>query len=237
MNSTLLRCLLPALLVACGAGRAGPPAAGPHGIHDHSIRLSGDPATAEADAAILHHRIEQWGFEGTARATKGEIELLLRFPSGVSPDRLVGRLLRPGRLGVYTEVAPNSNHITLRDCPGPGEPCLDIAVGPAHLGSEHIAEVSPLEDPMGGPAAVLLVFNDAGQRRLAQLGEQLVGHRLVIGVDDEVVAAPLLSEPLLGDRAVIHLGRRGVEEPAEAYALAERIAGPALAATWVRSSP
>ena len=197
------------------------------------MNLSGDPSLASDDAAVLSQRLARWGYAGSARALDGGIEVTVPMPAGVSPQRIVDRLLVPGRLSFRAEVAANGNHETVQDCSAGPDACTDVSVGPAHLTSADVAEVAPVPALNGGAPALMLRFTEDGAARIRQVSRDLVGQRMVIEVDGQVVSRPTIQEPIEDGVAVIHLsgGLHGqqLHDPGR---MAQRIMGPPLKGDW-----
>jgi preprotein translocase subunit SecD len=204
---------------------------------DSTVVLEGDPAFASADAAAMGARIQNLGYVGEARAVDGRIELRLPMPAGVTPDRIVARVIRPGQLKIHAEVADNANAQTLQDCTAGSTDCHPVAVGPALLTSADVAEAAMMPDLAGGGLAVRVRFTDAGAKRLEEATTNQVGQRLVIQVDDVVLSRPVVHEPIRGGEAVIHIGP-AIEELQIGHAstLVARIQGPPLQADWAVTS-
>lgn len=222
--------LLTALLAAC-AGRPAPRSA--HGMHDQRVVLTGDAAHAEGDAAVITTRIQRMGYPGAAKAVRGEIEVTLPMPSGVSPRRIIDRVIEPGELSIHNEVAINGKARVLQDCTAGAEACQPVAIGPALLTSAHVARAELLPNGPHGGLAVLVEFNPEGARLIEQATANLMGRRLVIQVDDVVLSRPVVHTPITGGEAVIHIGPAVWDLQIDHAAnLVERIQGPPLQGAW-----
>jgi preprotein translocase subunit SecD len=85
---------------------------------------------------------------------------------------------------------------------------------------------------------VSIGFTGEGGARFASLTTELVGRRLAIVLDDTVMSAPRVQEPITGGRAVITMGSASEAEmrpEAEAIALALR-GGVPLECAWTITS-
>lgn len=205
------------------------------GMNPVTVTLQGEPQHAAADAAVLNERLRRNGYTGEARARRGGIEVDFRLPGDLKPDRMLKRVLTPGQLGIRQEVALTDEAEVLSDCTaGPGA-CVEVGTGPARLTSAHVADATPFVDPTNNATAVVLTFTEEGSVLLERLTEQVVGLRLVVEVDGEVISRPLIEEPISNGTAVLRFGSQGLfaRSPAELEALATKLVGRPLQSSWV----
>jgi preprotein translocase subunit SecD len=66
------------------------------------------------------------------------------------------------------------------------------------LGGEDIASAAPGFDQRTNEPIVSFRFNDRGARRFALVTQENVGQPFAIVLDDEVISAPIIREPILG---------------------------------------
>lgn len=234
---TRLAMLLASLLVGCGPKQAAHTTA--YGIHDSLVFLQGDPSLAVADADIIAGRLGAWGYPGQARAVDGQIEVTIPMPAGVRPDRILGRVLRPGQLSIHHEVEPADGAPTLDDCTAAKPACETVSVGPSLLTNSHVARSTLMPDPTGPGYSVLIEFTPEGGAILQSATKRALGKRMVIQVDGVILSRPVIQTAIEGGQAMIHIGP-GVPEHqlGHAKALLANIQGPALRGTWtVRPSP
>ncbi len=109
------------------------------------------------------------------------------------------------------------------------------------VSGENLTDASPTFDQYGRPV-VAFSFDAVGARRFAQITRDNVGKRFAIVLDDKVISAPVIQEPILGGRGQIS-GNFTVESakqlaillragalPAPLKILEERSVGPDLGA-------
>ncbi len=96
---------------------------------------------------------------------------------------------------------------------------------------ERVVEVSPGESEWGG-WHVSLGLDEQGRAEFAALTTRSVSRRIAILVDDEVLSAPVVMEPITGGRAMITLGAAAdrATQRAQAEQLAFVLRGGALPA-------
>ncbi len=66
------------------------------------------------------------------------------------------------------------------------------------VSGENLTHASPATDPQTGGWVVNFKFDSIGARKFAQVTEQNVGHRFAIKLDDKVITAPNIREPITG---------------------------------------
>jgi protein-export membrane protein SecD len=66
------------------------------------------------------------------------------------------------------------------------------------LSSEDMCDAQPGFDQRTNEPVVYFRFNRAGAQRFAQATQENVGHAFAIVLDDEVISAPVIREPILG---------------------------------------
>ena len=98
-----------------------------------------------------------------------------------------------------------------------------------------------------GEWVVNFTFNSVGTRRFADISRANIGHRFAIVLDDKVISAPRINEPILGGSGIISgsftvaqaqdlsLLLRAGALPAPLQVLEERTVGPDLGADSIRS--
>lgn len=199
-----------------------------------TVVLQGDAEHAEADAAVLNDRLRRHGYAGEARARRGGIEVDFRLPGDLKPDRMLRKILAPGRLAIRQEQSSGDGVELVADCTAGPDACVEVAVGQARLTSAHVAEANTVVDPANNALAVVLHFTDEGRRLLEQLTAEVVGQRLVIEVDGQVVSRPRIDQPITNGTAVVRFGSQGLfaRSATELEGLASQMVGRALGSAW-----
>ncbi len=110
-----------------------------------------------------------------------------------------------------------------------------------------LTDASPGQDTQNGEWVVNFVFDSLGTRRFADITTAQTGHRFAIVLDDKVLTAPVIREPITGGRGQISgsftaqsatdlavLLRAGAL-PAPLTVVEERTVGPELGADSIRA--
>ena len=173
-----------------------------------------DAATEQAMATtrdIIERRIEALGSAGTVVRQRSN-RILVTLARGEDAERVKRLIGRPGRLEfrlldesataeqLYLGRAPVGSQILPYPDGGTG---ARIAVRRrAIVPGRMIADADASFDESGMPA-VTVRFNAAGSRRFARATEENVGKQLAIVIDNVVISAPVIREPILGGEAQI----------------------------------
>ena len=75
-----------------------------------------------------------------------------------------------------------------------------------HVDGSRVADAYVINDEMMGRPNVMIELDEAGRAAFAQMTTDAVKRRIAIIVDDEVMSAPIVQEPIPGGRAQITLG-------------------------------
>jgi preprotein translocase subunit SecD len=109
---------------------------------------------------------------------------------------------------------------------------LELVKRGAEVTGDMVDDATASTDKMSMRPVVNLVFSEQGGRRFADLSERLIGKKLAIVVDGQVMSAPVVESRIAGGRAMITLG--GTKPPEqqikEAQDLAAALRGGALPA-------
>ncbi len=117
----------------------------------------------------------------------------------------------------------------------------------ALLGGEQLSDAQPGFDQRTNEPIISFRFNQAGARTFGRTTQESVGRRFAIVLDNKVISAPVIREPILGGTGQIS-GNFTVEEanrlavllrsgalPAPLSIVEERTVGPSLGADSIRA--
>jgi protein-export membrane protein SecD len=117
----------------------------------------------------------------------------------------------------------------------------------ATVEGEHLVDAQPAFDSQTNEPIVSFRFNQQGALRFGRLTQENVGRPLAIVLDEEVVSAPRINEPILGGSGQIS-GRFSTQEandlaivlrsgalPAKLTIVEERTVGPSLGSDSIRA--
>ncbi|MGH2340901.1 protein translocase subunit SecD [Segnochrobactraceae bacterium EtOH-i3] len=206
---------------------------------------------------VIGRRVDELGTVDPSIQRQGEDRILVEAPGLDDPERLksvVGQTAQltfhlvdtsvntrqavegqvpPGRIVLYSnETDPPTPYVVEEEPLLSGEDLVDAQAGFAPQTREPI---------------VSFRFSTAGARKFAQVTQQNVGRPFAIVLDDEVISAPVIREPILGGSGQIS-GNFSVESandlavllragalPARLTAVEERTIGPGLGADSIEA--
>ncbi len=115
------------------------------------------------------------------------------------------------------------------------------------VGGESLTHASPATDQQTGGWVVNFKFDSVGARKFSQVTQENVGHRFAIKLDDKVITAPTIREPITGGSGQIS-GNFTAEDatnlsvllnagalPAPIKIIQERSVGPDLGADSIKA--
>ncbi|MEM8871842.1 MAG: protein translocase subunit SecD, partial [Pseudomonadota bacterium] len=204
-----------------------------------------DNRTMEQSLEIIRRRVDETGTREPTIQRQGEDRILVQVPGIGSAEELIDLLGQTAKLTFQAvervtqdenERAGGGNVIV----PSLDEPGLFYVVGRrAIVSGEQLVDAQPTFDQNGLPA-VSFRFNPSGARAFGQHTAENTGRLFAIVLDDEVVSAPRINEPIPGGSGII-TGNFGIEEstrlaillragalPAEITVLEQRTIGPEL---------
>jgi protein-export membrane protein SecD len=201
---------------------------------------------------IVRRRIDETGVLDPQITRQGDRRIVVQLPGIEDPGRikeLLGRTAHMTFRLVDETASPQS--------PPPGEDALVQQDNPAakivvrrkiEVDGGDLTDAQPSLDNQTGQWAVSFKFNSVGARRFADVTQANVGHRFAIVLDDKVISAPTIIEPITGGQGRI-TGRftadsandlsvllRAGALPAPLTVIEERSVGPELGADSIRAA-
>ena len=196
---------------------------------------------------ILRRRVDELGTTEPTIQRQGLDRIVVQVPGLDDPERLKDILGRTAKMTFHLVVQsafPND--------PPAGTEVLQSREGEpyvirrrAMVSGEDLVEANPGFDQQTNEPIVSFRFDSSGARRFARVTEENVGVPFAIVLDNEVVSAPVIREPILGGSGQIS-GNFTVQEandlalllragalPAPLTILEERTVGPGLGADSV----
>src|SRR5918993_3914980 len=173
-----------------------------------SQRAMRDAMTVARD--VVRRRIDPQGTKEITVVNQGANRILVQVPGVEDPDALKALIGQTARLEfklVDLEADPN---LVAQGRAPPGSQVLPMADGTGAIAVQRRVMVSgeQLVDAkqgfdQDGRAVVDIGFNAAGARRFGRVTQENVGKPFAIILDDKVLSAPNINEPILGGRAQI----------------------------------
>ena len=212
-------------------------------------KVATDQRTVQQSLEIIRRRIDEVGTREPTIQRQGTDRILIQVPGIGSAGELKELIGTTARLTFHPVVgfapsedaAPRSGNIIVPELPLPGQAPSQFyeLEGTAILSGEDLDDAQPSFDQNGRPS-VSFRFNPSGARIFGQYTTENVGALFAVVLDDEVITAPQIQEPITGGSGQI-TGNFSVEEstdlavllragalPAELTFLEERTVSPTL---------
>ena len=205
----------------------------------------------EQSISIVRRRIDETGVNEPVVARQGQNRVLVELPGVSDPDR-IKRLLGSTAKMTFRLVAPDRTR-----------PSADVEILPLVDRSESVNELpvrrrvevdgmnltraTAAVDSQSGQWVVNFVLDSTGARRFAEVSTKHVGEPFAIVLDNKVISAPVIREPIVGGQGQIS-GNFTIEAahdlavllragalPAPMTIVEERSVGPSLGADAIRA--
>ncbi|MEO7563800.1 MAG: protein translocase subunit SecD, partial [Sphingomicrobium sp.] len=159
---------------------------------------------------VVRRRIDPGGTKEITVITEGNNRILVQVPGVEDPEALKKLIGQTARLE-FKLVDQNADpqQVQLGRAP-PGSMVLPMIEGGGFIAvkrrvmvsGEQLTDAKQGFDPDNRPD-ISITFNSAGARRFARATQENVGKPFAIILDDKVLSAPNINEPILGGRAQI----------------------------------
>ena len=227
---------------------------------DGSLSLTMNQAALQARAAgavqqsieIVRRRIDATGVLDPQITRQGDNRIVVQLPGVDDPNRIKQLL---GTTAKMTFHLLDEGADASRPAP-PGDEILPMENDPSRklvirrrveVDGASLTDASPARSNLNGEWVVNFVFDSAGARRFGEVTTANVNHPFAIVLDDKVLTAPNINEPITGGRGQISgqfnaqsatdlavLLRAGAL-PAPLNVVEERTVGPELGADSIRA--
>ncbi|HMN37284.1 MAG TPA: protein translocase subunit SecD [Hyphomicrobium sp.] len=211
---------------------------------------------AEASIATLTRRVNALGTSEATVVRQGQDRILIQYP-GLQDTAPLKKILGETAKLTFHEVHPS---MTAEDAKLTGVPSgYRIYPGTKEEGGEYLlreipvvqgedlADAQPGFDSRNGEPVINFRFNQSGARKFGQFTKDNVGRPFAIVLDDKVLSAPVIREPILGGTGQIS-GNFTVESsnalavqlrsgalPTKLTIVEERTVGPSLGADSINA--
>lgn len=208
-------------------------------------------AAVEQSIEIIRRRVDETGVAEALIARQGQSRILVTLPGVEDPNRIKDLLGRTARMTFHL-VDESAN---LAGSPPPGvmflpseRPGERVAVRRnVAVDGKNLTNARAGQDSRTGEWVVNFTFDGTGTRRFAEITRANVGRPFAIVLDEKVISAPVIREPITGGQGQISgsftvrtandlsvLLRAGAL-PAPLTIVEERTVGPELGADAVRA--
>jgi preprotein translocase subunit SecD len=159
---------------------------------------------------VVRRRIDPSGVKEITVVTEGSNRILVEVPGVENPDELKKLIGQTARLEFkLVDLSANPADVQQGHAP-PGSQVLPMADGTGFVAvkrrvmvsGEQLTDAKQSFDQDGRPD-IDITFNTAGARRFGRATQENVGKPFAIILDDKVLSAPNINEPILGGRAQI----------------------------------
>ena len=208
-------------------------------------------SAVEQSIEIVRRRIDETGVAEALIARQGQSRILVTLPGVEDPNRIKDLLGRTARMTFHL-VDENAG---LASTPPPGVMFLPserqgerVAVRRrVEVDGANLTNARAGQDSRTGEWVVNFQFDSVGTRRFAQITRENVGRPFAVVLDEKVITAPVIREPITGGQGQISgsftarsandlavLLRAGAL-PAPLTVVEERTVGPELGADAIRA--
>jgi len=230
---------------------------------DGQILLTLEPVALRARAEgavqqsieIVRRRIDETGVVDPQITQQGDNRIVVQLPGIGDPER-IKQLLGETAHMTFQLVDESANANAPGGVPPPGDAFLSMQNDPhekiavrkrVDVDGGDLTDARAGTNPQTGEWVVNFTFNSVGARRFADVTRANVSHRFAIVLDDKVISAPVIREPITGGRGQISgsftassatdlavLLRAGAL-PAPLTVVEQRSVGPELGADSIRA--
>jgi preprotein translocase subunit SecD len=173
-----------------------------------SVKAMKDAMSVARD--VVRRRIDPGGTKEITVVTEGDNRVLVQVPGVQDPEALKRLIGQTARLEFkLVDLSANPQDVQQGRAP-PGSQVLPMADGTGAIAvkrrvmvsGDQIVKANQAFDQDGRPD-IEIAFNTAGARRFGRVTQENVGKPFAIILDDKVLSAPNINEPILGGRAQI----------------------------------
>jgi len=173
-----------------------------------SAKALKDSMTVARD--VVRRRIDPSGTKEITVVNQGAKRILVQVPGVEDPDALKALIGQTARLEFkLVDLTADPGQVAEGRAPA-GSQVLDMADGSGRIAvkrrvmvsGEQLVDAKQSFDQNGQPV-VSITFNSAGARRFGRVTQENVNKPFAIILDDKVLSAPNINEPILGGQAQI----------------------------------
>jgi preprotein translocase subunit SecD len=160
---------------------------------------------------VVRRRIDPGGTKEITVVTEGGNRILVEVPGVEDPEELKKLIGQTARLEFkLVDLSANPQDAQQGRAP-PGSQVLPLADGTGvvvvkrrvMVSGDQLTNASQSFDSQTGAPDIIIKFNTAGARRFGRATQENVGKPFAIILDDKVLSAPNINEPILGGTASI----------------------------------
>jgi len=186
---------------------------------------------------VIRRRVDELGTAEISIARQGEDRIVIQAPGQGDPETLKRQIGKTAKLTFHL-LDENADYDLAREGRAPpgsiilpypegGEGAILVLKERALLTGENLTSARAQFEPQTGIPAVGFQFEPSAARRFGRLTTENVGKRFAIVLDDKIITAPSIREPILGGSGQISGGYSDIKEAEELAALLRAGALPA----------
>jgi preprotein translocase subunit SecD len=172
-----------------------------------TTRALKDAMTVARD--VVRRRIDPQGTKEVTVVNQGERRILVQVPGVEDPEALKALIGQTARLEFkLVDLTADPNQVAAGRAPA-GSQVLPLVDGGAMavkrrvmVSGDQLTDAKQSFDQDGRPV-VSITFNSAGARRFGRVTQENVNKPFAIILDDKILSAPNINEPILGGQAQI----------------------------------
>jgi preprotein translocase subunit SecD len=161
---------------------------------------------------VVRRRIDELGTRETSVQRQGTNRILVQVPGEKNPENIKRLLGKTARLTFHMVDLEASVDEALKGRVPPGSMLVEAAEGeqgPSHyvikrqvdVSGENLTDAQPTFQD--NQPVVSFRFDNAGARKFGRITQENVGRLFAILLDDKVISAPRIREPILGGSGII----------------------------------
>jgi len=210
-------------------------------------------AAVQQSIEIVRRRIDETGVVDPQIARQGESRIVVQLPGVDDPERIKALLGKTAKMTFH--LLDETANVAM-PVPPPGVEFLPMQDNPkvklairkrVEVDGADLSDARAGQNPQTGQWVVNFTFDSAGARRFGDITRANVGKPFAIVLDNKVISAPVIQEPILGGRGQISghfeassatdlaLLLRAGALPAPLTVVEERTIGPELGADSIRA--
>ena len=204
---------------------------------------------------VVRRRVDPGGTKEVTVVNQGQRRILVQVPGVEDPEALKALIGQTARLEFkLVELSADPEQVRQGRAPA-GAQVLAMADGSGFIAvkrrvmvsGEQLIDAKQSFESQSGTPVVSITFNAAGARRFGRVTQENVGKPFAIILDEKVLSAPNINEPILGGQAQIS-GNFTVESanalavslasgklPVKLNVIEERSVGPELGKDSIRA--
>jgi len=211
----------------------------------------------EQSVEIVRRRVDETGVAEPLIARQDPDRILVQLPGVQDPERIKRLLGTTAKMDFHlvdetatpdpARVPPGDVLLQDESGKGRGRPSEPILIKrKIEVSGGNLTDARAATNPQTGGWVVNFRFDSTGARKFAQVTEQNVGHRFAIVLDNKVITAPVIREPITGgsgqiegsftaqDASDLSVLLRAGALPAPMKIIEERSVGPDLGADSIK---